>query len=235
MQFSSLFKISQAERHKFCTHIIDSSAPTADFYFLVILSTLIVAMGLLANNIILIIGGMMVTPILSPLLAISLGILISEKKVIFRSIKIFLVSFAFAFVVAFIVGLISSTAIREAGLISIMQPSLFTLLVAVVAGLAASYTWAKPGLNETLPGIAVTVTLIPPLSAVGLTLAKGDWLLFRNVLNVLLINIFGIIVASLLIFALLDFYKAKKKVIEEIKEEEKLIQKEEKAKANGKI
>jgi uncharacterized hydrophobic protein (TIGR00271 family) len=234
MHFSNLFKISQTERNKFCTYIIDSSAPTADFYFLVILSTLIVAMGLLADNVILVIGGMLVTPILSPILAISLGILISEKKVIIRSFRILLMSFAFAFAVAFITGLISSASVKEVGLISIMKPSLFILLIAVVAGLAASFTWVKPALNDNLPGVAVTVTLIPPLTAVGLTLAKGEWLILRDVLNVLLINISGIIVASLVVFSLMDFYQAKKKVIAEVKEEEKLIEKEEKVKANEK-
>ena len=238
MQFTGLFKISQTERHKFCTAIIDSSAPTADYYFLVILSTLIVAMGLITDNVILVIGGMMVTPLLSPILAIALSILINEKKVIIRSVRIFLVSFIFAFVVAFLVGFISETEISNHSLIQIMQPSLYVLLIAVVAGVAASFTWVKPGLNDRLSGIAVTVTLIPPLTAIGLSLAKGEWQILRNVLNVFLLNIFGIIVASMLVFALMDFYKAKKKVIAEIKEEEKEIAKEKKNhnnKKNGKV
>ncbi len=226
MELSNLFKISQACRNKFCSNIIDSSAPTADFYFLVILSTLIVALGLLADSVILVIGGMLVTPLLSPILAISLGIVINDHKVIVRSVRIFLSSLLFAFIITFIVGLISATPVSQLLLIKIMQPSLFTLLIAFIAGIAASYTWVKPELNETLPGIAVTVTLIPPVTAIGLTVANGEWSMFRNVLNVLLINIFGIIVASLIVFTLMDFYKAKEKVIAEVNKEEKKIKKE---------
>ena len=223
----NIFKVSQGDRHKFCADLIDSSAPRADFYFLVILSTLIVALGLLADNVILVIGGMLVTPLLSPILAVALGVVISDYKVIKRSVRIFLVAFILAFLVAFILGIFSSTQVSEIGLIKVMAPSLFTFFVALIAGLAASYTWVKPNLNSTLPGVAITVTLIPPLTAVGLAVADRDWLIFNNVLKTLLLNIFGIIVASLIVFSLMDFYKAKKKVAEEVKEEEEKIKKEE--------
>jgi len=226
MAINNLFKISQIDRYKFCSHLIETSSPRTDFYFLVILSTLIVALGLLADNVILVIGGMLVTPLLSPLLAIALGIVINDHKVIMRSVRIFLVSFIFAFLVAFILGLFSYSKVGDVSLIKIMQPSLFTFFVAVVAGLAASYAWVKPNLNATLPGIAITVTLIPPLTAIGLAVADRDWPVFGSVLKVFLLNIFGIIVASLVVFSLMDFYKAKKKVVDEIKEEEKEIQKE---------
>ena len=131
MTFINIFKVSQSDRHKFCSNIIDSSAPRADFYFLVILSTLIVALGLLADNVILVIGGMLVTPLLSPILAIALGIVISDYKVIRRSVRIFLVAFILAFLVAFILGLFSSPRVGEIGLIRMMKPSLFTFFVAI--------------------------------------------------------------------------------------------------------
>jgi uncharacterized hydrophobic protein (TIGR00271 family) len=234
MALMELCKVSQADRHKFCSYIIESSAPKADFYFLVVLSTIIVALGILADNVILVIGGMLVTPILSPILAIALGIVINEHKVITRSVKIFLTAFAFAFVVAFLLGLFSSANLHEINIIRIMEPSLFTFFVAVVAGIAASYTWAKPGLNETLPGIAITVTLIPPLTAVGLTVADGEWLMFAIIFKALLLNAFGIIVASLVILSLMDFYKAKEKVVAKVKQEEKQIKKEKEKKEQKK-
>jgi len=226
MPIKNLFKVSQADRYKFCSHLIDSSTPRADFYFLVILSTLIVALGLMGDNMILVIGGMLVTPLLSPVLAIALGVVINDRKLIARSIKIFATSFAFAFVVAFITGTFGLIDVSKVSLIKIMQPSLFTFFVAVVAGLAASYTWVKPNLNSTLPGIAITVTLIPPLTAIGLAVVDLNWIIFINVLKVLLLNLCGIIIASLVVFSLMDFYKAKQKVVEEVKEEEKEMQKE---------
>ncbi len=226
MPIGNLFKVSQNDRHKFCSRIINSSAPRTDFYFLVVLSTLIVALGIMADNVILVIGAMLVTPILSPVLAIALGIVINDNKVIKRSVKIFLISFVLAFLVALVVGLFSSNKIGGISLLNIMQPTLYSLVIAVVAGVAASYTWVKPDLNETLPSIAITVTLIPPLTAVGLAVADRNWFVFGVVLKVLLINIFGIIMASLLVFSLMDFYKARRKVAEEVKHEEEVLEKE---------
>jgi uncharacterized hydrophobic protein (TIGR00271 family) len=187
---------------------------------------LIVALGILADNIVLVIGGMLVTPLLSPLLAVALGIVINDNKVIMRSVRIFLTAFGFSFVVAFVLGIFSSVSVEDISLIRIMEPSLFTFFISVVAGLAAAYTWVKPELNETLPGISITVTLIPPLTAIGLAVADGNFSIFGNVLKVLLLNIFGIIVASLMVFSLMDFYRAKQRVIEEVEEEEEIIKKE---------
>ncbi len=230
MAIKELFKVTQRERHKFCSFIIDSSAPKPDFYFLVLLSSLIVTLGLLSDNVILVIGGMLVTPILSPLLAIALGVVINDGKVILRSVRIFLTAFALAFLMSLILGFVIDVNLTSVALIQIMEPSLLNFFIAFIAGIAASYTWAKPGLDETLPGIAVTVALIPPLTALGLTIANANWALFDDVYKVFLLNIFGIIIASLIIFSLMDFYKAKKKLVEEFKQEKKEIKQSKKTK-----
>jgi len=229
MPVKNIFRVSQGDRNQFCTNIIESSAPRSDFYFLVILSALITALGLLADNVVLLIGGMMVAPLLSPILALALGIVINESKVIWRSVRIFLVSFLFVFCVGLLLGFFSVTDLSSITLIQKMQANLFMFFIAAIAGLASSYTWVKPGLSGTLSGVAVTVTLIPPLTAVGLAAADGEWGIFSNVIKVLLLNVFGIVVASLIVFSLMDFYRCKKKVVAEVKAEEKEIEKEKEA------
>jgi uncharacterized hydrophobic protein (TIGR00271 family) len=223
MQVKNLFKISQKERNDFCTHIIDTSAPSVDFYFLIILSTIIVALGLLIDNVILVIGGMLVTPILSPILAIALGLATKDPKVIIRSMKIFFASFLLVFITAFLVGVFSSINISGVDLIHIMQPNLLTFFIALIAGLAASYTWAKPALNERLPGVAITVTLIPPLTVIGLAASHAEWSILETSTKTFFLNFFAIIIASLVIFFLMEFYKAKRKLEQEVKNEEKEI------------
>lgn len=228
MSLLAPFKISQSLRNKFCSNIIESSAPRIDFYFLIILSSFIVSFGLLMDSVVLLIGGMLVTPLLSPILAISLGIVISENKVLVRSLKVFLFATFSSFLVGLIIGLLTFQDIREISLIQIMQPSFVGLLVAIIAGLAATYTWVKPELNVNFAGIAVTVTLLPPLIATALSMADGEWLIFKNSLYTFILNVFGIIVASLIVFSLMDFYKAKQKAVAEIKEEEKEFKKKKK-------
>ena len=221
----NLFKISQADRNNFCEEIIDSSAPRSDFYLLVILSSLVVSLGMIRDNIILVIGGMMITPILSPLMAISLGIIILNLKVIIRSLRVFFTSFSLGLIVAAMVEFFSNVDLETISIIKILEPSWYTFTVALVAGIAASYTWAKPNLNSNLPAIAITVTLIPPLAAIGLAFGSGNWVIAFDSFLVLLINIAGIILASLVVFIFMQFYKSKKKILAEVKEEEKEMNK----------
>ena len=221
----NIFNISQADRNNLCKRVIESSAPRFDFYFLVVLSTLFVSLGLIADNIILVIGGMLITPILSPILAISLGIVIRNFKVIVRSIRIFLVSFLLACFVAFFVGMMVDFNLADISLINNLEVNGFMLAVALVAGMAASYTWAKPNLSETMPGIAITVTLIPPITAIGLAFAASDIEMIMKIFYVLVLNVVGILAASTLVFILMQFNKSKRKIISEIKEEEKELKK----------
>ena len=74
------FSATKEERDTLCMSIINSSSPRVGFYLLLILSTFIVAAGLIKSNIVLVIGGMMVAPLLSPILSISLAITIFNTK-----------------------------------------------------------------------------------------------------------------------------------------------------------
>lgn len=215
------FKISKGDRDAFCKNIIETSAPRGDFYFLVILSTLIVSFGVALDNVILVIGGMLVTPLLSPIMAIALGVTILNFKVLFRSIKIFSIASLLAISVSAIVGYFLSVPFDDIAIVGNMHPTWLTFFIAMVAGTAASYTWVKPTLANTLPGIAITVTLIPPLSVVGLSLSNQNAFHLQNSFAVLLINIFGIILASIVIFVILNFYKSKKTIVAEVSQEEK--------------
>jgi uncharacterized hydrophobic protein (TIGR00271 family) len=217
----SLFEISQSDRKKFCEAIIEGSAPSADFYLLVVLSALIVSLGLVKDNVVLLIGGMLVAPILSSILAISLGLIILNFKVIFRSIRIMATSLILSVFISFWVGLSVYYDISSIKLMQNIAPSWYVFIVALIAGTAASFTWAKPNLNSTLPGIAITVTLIPPMAAIGLALASMDYNMVLRATQSLFLNIGGIILASLIVFFFMKFYRVKRKIISEVNHEER--------------
>lgn len=222
----SFLNVERSDRDKFCKTIIESSAPKFDFYLLVVLSTLIVSFGLILDNIVLVIGGMLVTPLLSPILAISLGVVILNFKVFFRSLKIFIYSAISSISIAFLVGSFNAFDINSITILGNMEVGYLPFLVAFVAGLAASYTWIKPDLNSILPGIAITVTLIPPLTASGLALTLNKLDYFYRYLLVTGLNIFGILLASIFVFTLLQFHKSRRILIAEVNHEEKEIKKE---------
>ncbi|NCD00620.1 TIGR00341 family protein [bacterium] len=211
MILKTLFKIDKTARNNFISKVIDSSFSSPDFYFLMFLASVIVTFGLALNNITLVIGGMLVAPLLSPIMAIALGLVTNEKKLFFRSIFVLFLAIFLGVAVSFVLGSFIKIYVYRVDLISLMKPSSFSFIIAVFAGLAASYTWVKPDLDQALPGIAITVTLIPPVSALGLVLAEGSWFLFIRVLEFLLLNIMGIILGALIIFIFMRFYKSKKR------------------------
>jgi len=211
------FRATKEERDVLCTSIINSSSPRVGFYLLLVLSTFIVAAGLIKNNLILIIGGMMVAPLLSPILSISLSITIFNAKVFIRSILVFIISAMVALLVSLFIGLVSKFEIANIQILEMMHSlDIATILIPIAAGAAASFTWAKKELNSSLSGVAVTVTLLPPLAVMGLALAVKNYQIFMNSLNIYLLNVSGIIIGSLIIFLLMGFYKSSKKLVEQV-------------------
>ncbi len=216
------FVTNKEERDNLCEEIINSSSLKAGFYLLLILSTFIVTIGLLKNNLILVIGGMLVAPLLSPILSISLSITIFNLKVFLRSIRIFIISALISLLVSFILGLIAKFSISKIDLIVFMQSlDLTVFLIPVAAGAAASFTWAKKDLNSSLPGVAITATLLPPLTVMGLALAVGKLSILDSAFKVYIFNVLGIILGSLIVFIMMGFRKSAKKVIKQVELEEK--------------
>ncbi len=214
--------VSKLERDELSENIIRSSALKGGFYLLIILSTFIVTVGLLKNNIILTIGGMLVAPLLSPILSISLSMTIINLKIFLRSIRIFIITTLVSVFVSYTLGLIANFSLTDINLIDLMRAGGITaFLIPVAAGIAASFTWAKKELSSSLPGVAITVTLLPPLTVMGLSLAVQNFLVFKESLNIYLINVAGIILGSLIIFLIMGFRKSEKKIIAQVKEEEK--------------
>lgn len=109
--------------------------------------------------------------------------------------------------------------------------SLSYAAISIIAGLAASFALINPKLNESLPGIAISVALIPPLAVMGIGLAYWDWQVLSRSFVLFLVNIGGIIFASMLVFSLMNFY-VKRKVahVSIVKDEIEIEQSKAKAK-----
>lgn len=211
------FRASKEERNDLCVAIINSSTPRAGFYLLLALSTLIVVAGLIKSSVILLIGGMLVAPLLSPILSISLALTIVNLKILVRSFLIFLISALTSLLVAMVIGLMSNFNLGDLEILEKLHSfDVYSWLIPLAAGAAASFVWAKKDLNSSLAGVAVTVTLLPPLAAMGLALSQKNYDYFWDSLVIYFLNVSGIIIGSLIIFLMMGFYKSAKKVVEQV-------------------
>ena len=223
--FSSLTKKDKTDA---VDHLISGSTPTQDFFLMIILSILTATFGLLLNSMAVIIGSMLIAPILYPILSLSLGIIMSDFKLISRSFWTITKSVALGITSSGLTIMLFSSQFPNLTeeITSRTEPSITYLVIALIAGFAASFALVKPQLSETLPGIAISVAIIPPLAVTGIGIAKFDWNLISGSFLLFLVNTIGVIFASMFTFSLMNFYAQRKEADLSIKKEDIKFKKE---------
>lgn len=225
-------EIPVSEKYRAVDELIKESRADKDYFSLLVLSSVIISAGILLANSAVLIGGMLVTPILNPILLIALGVSASKPEVLKRTGKLILKSSAIIIGISFVAGFIFS--VPESG--DFYRSSLFDnslrsaflyFLVAFASGIAATFAWVRKGVSDILPGISIAVALVPPLSMVGVWLATLDLDLARYFLFVFLFNLVGIVMGSMIVFSMLGFYKTGFHIVKRIKEEIQIEEKNE--------
>ncbi|MBN2197904.1 TIGR00341 family protein [Candidatus Wolfebacteria bacterium] len=215
--------LTEEDKSEAVEKIMKGSAPSHDFFLMVVLSILMATFGLLLDNAAVIIGSMLIAPILYSILGLSLGVSISDLKLISRSLYTVSKSMFLGIAAAVLATLLFSTQIGSELTPEIMSrthPSLLYMSIAIIAGFAASFALVKPQLSETLPGIAISVALIPPLAVIGIGIANLNWQVISGSLLLFIVNTIGIVFASMITFSLMNFYVKRKLIRKTIKKEE---------------
>lgn len=207
--------------------LLENSTPDFDYFYMVGISVAMASLGLLVDSAAVVIGSMLIAPVLYPLLSFSLGLVMSDYQVLTRSSYTLLKSLGFGLALSILMAVFFGfEASTTEELLQRTNPSLLYLFIAVFAGLAASFSLAKPQLNETLPGIAISVALIPPLAALGIGIAGLDLSVITGSFVLLVINIIGIVVASMVTFSLMNLYEKRHIAQSTIEKEEEKMQEE---------
>lgn len=156
----------------------------------VILSTL----GLLITNIPVIIGGMIIAPLMWPIAKLAVGVLFSKKQLIFETLLVLFLAVVVGLVTSALITVASPIKFLNSEILQRTDPTLIDVVVALSAGAVAAFAMTHRKVSESLAGVAVAVSLMPPLSVSGIGLALnrtdilwGGFLLFStNVLSILL-------------------------------------------------
>ena len=225
-----MWSVTSRDQYRAVDELIERATPNANYYALLVLSSLVITAGILMGNNPIVIGGMLITPLLTPILVISLGITAGKPRVSASAARLVFQSLFFVVLGAFLMGFLFGQPSADPLVDDSMRTTLLYLIVAVVSGIAATYAWIKKEAFEALPGVAIAVSLVPPVSYVGVGLAAGNWDMARAFLIILLINIAGIIAGSMVVFSQFGFYRtrglvelkaeAKEKELKEAKEKQ---------------
>ncbi len=159
----------------------EQSEPDFDYFVLVLLSCTIATFGLLIDSAATIIGAMLVAPLMSPILGLGLAsirgdtiLLRNATSALARGAVLAILLSAFITWTNIQLPFISLLEI-PAEVLARTRPSPIDLGVALAGGLAATFALVQPNLSATLPGVAIATALMPPLCAIGVGLALGDW------------------------------------------------------------
>ena len=175
------------------------SVPSFSFHFMLMLSAIISTLGLLANSVAIIIGAMIIAPLMGPIVSMAYSVAMGNRKLLRRSslttLKGVILTVAASWLTASIIGLEN----MESEILSRTNPTLIDFGIAMAAGLAGAFTQTRRSIADAIPGVAIAVALVPPLSVIGIGLGLGEgeiafgaFLLFST--NLICIIFFGSLV-----------------------------------------
>lgn len=207
---SGLFPTLEAEeRSTVYREIRDGARADVDFFVMMSLAATIATLGLLLSSPALIIGGMLVAPLMSPIIGIGLAIALGNMRLLRDAAESTVKGIFLTVVVALFLGSIHPLTEVNEEILARTTPDLLDLLVALASGAAGAYAVSRKDVSAALPGVAIAAALVPPLGVVGVgvamhrvAVAGGGLLLFST-------NLVGITLAGSINFLLLGFRPAR--------------------------
>ena len=191
-------QIDRDNRISLVDRVQSSSNWDFDFFALMVLSTVIAAIGLEQNSAAVVIGAMLVAPLMTPLLGLGLALVQGNPVLAKISLRSVILGLGVSLMVGFLTGLLTpgfEEPTRE--MLGRGGPGMLDLFVAFASGLAAAYASSRPGLLAALPGVAIAAALVPPIATSGLALSLGDFHLAFGALLLFVINMVTIVLASM--------------------------------------
>lgn len=202
----SLFpQLDRSERIEVYRTLRRGARPDVDFFVLIVLASVIATLGLLQNSAAVIIGAMLVAPLMTPILALSLGVVLGDVRLLRLSLESALKGVTLAVAVAVGMVLLAPRSNLTSEMIARTHPTLLDLTVALASGAAGAYAIARKEVAAALPGVAIAAALVPPLGVVGTGIALARPEVAGGALLLFVTNLIAISLAGALVFLLLGF------------------------------
>ena len=170
-----------------------------------IASIFIASIGLNMNSAAVVIGAMLISPLMGPIIGIGYSIAINDLTLFIKALKNFGVMVVLSIVTSTFYFWISPLSAASAELIGRTQPTLLDLFVAIFGGIAGIVSISKSERTNVIPGVAIATALIPPLCTAGYGIAEGNLAYFIGASYLFLINSVFIALASFVIIRYLRF------------------------------
>ena len=180
----------------------DTRAKASAFWVLIFCSSVIASCGVLMDSTATVIGAMVIAPLGTPIYGMAAAIATGTHS--FPSVRRVVAGIVAAVVVGALVELITFerfVVVSNPQVLARVNPTLLDLLVAFATGLAGAMALVRTDISPALPGVAIAISLVPPLTVVGITLATGEFAMSFGALLLFSTNVLAIVLAGLLVFA----------------------------------
>lgn len=180
-----------------------------------IFSTIITTLGLLTNNTVVVIGAMIISPLFWPVMGIALGVITSRKHILQNSfISLFFSVFIVVFFSALITLMVPISELSQE-ITSRMNPNIIDLFIALATSIIGVLALYYPTISSTATGVALSISLLPPLSLVGVGIARLSLKIVGKSLLLFGTNMGAIIFVGVIVLYILKI--GPRKVEEEIR------------------
>ncbi|MCR5760022.1 MAG: DUF389 domain-containing protein [Bacteroidales bacterium] len=171
-------------------------------------SIIIASVGLNINSIPVIIGAMLISPLMGPIVGMGLSLGINDSKLLWEALRNFLVMVFVSLIVASLYFLVTPLDYANpTELEARTSPTIFDVFIAFFGGAAGMIEHSRKGHGTVFSGVAIATALMPPLCTAGYGIANGNFHFFGGAMMLFVINTAFIMLASYIVVALLKFNK----------------------------
>ena len=183
----------------------DTRAKRSAFWAMLTLSSVIAACGVLTDSTATVIGAMIIAPLSTPIMGIALGSVQrrrngSVRHVVLGCFLVIAMGIVFSLVLPSGYDLLSNSQISAR-----TSPTLLDMVAAVATGLAGATALSRRDVAAVLPGVAIAISLVPPLVVAGVCFGQLAWSLALGALTLFLSNLVALVVAGVAVFAVLAY------------------------------
>lgn len=176
--------------------------------WILIFAIVVASVGLNVNSTAVIIGAMLISPLMGPIMGIGLSLGINDFELLKRSFKNFIVAVAISLIVSTLYFMVSPLSTAQSELLARTTPTIWDVLIATFGGLAGIVAQSRKDRTSTvIPGVAIATALMPPLCTAGFGLATGNWAYFGGAFYLFFINAVFIAFATYFIVRFLKYDK----------------------------
>ena len=173
------------------------------FWTMLVLSAVIATAGVVSDSTATVIGAMIIAPLSTPIMGVALGIVRRSSAATRRAATFTFTGAVVVIVVGVVFSLIipgSVNLLNDSQIASRTSPGLVDLISAVATGFAGSIAFARRDVAAVLPGVAIAISLVPPLAVVGVCLGQGAVALAMGALVLFVSNFVALVLAGTLVF-----------------------------------